>query len=115
MSSGYLDLFIEQGEDFSANISLTALNSASYNLSSYSVRSDIRRSYWSEDATASFTTELIDGGNDGEISISLDSETTQSLTASKYVYDVFLINNSSNSKSKILQGTVYVDPSSTKF
>lgn len=115
MAAGYLELYIEQGEDFTANISLSLPNDASYNLYNYSVKSDIRKSYWSENVTASFDTELIDDGISGELSISLSSETTQSLTSQRYVYDIFLTDTISNTRSKILEGIIFVDPSATKI
>lgn len=115
MSAGYLDLYLEQGEDFSASVSLDSINGYPYDLSSYSATSQIRKSYWSANAFASFSTTIAANGTSGIIGISLSSNTTINMKPGKYVYDIFLKNTSSNTRSKILEGIVFVDPSSTKI
>lgn len=113
MSSGYLELFIEQGEDFNINITLDSVNGNTYNLSESSVKSDIRKSHWSSNTTASFNA-IISDPTLGIINLSLSANTTQNLSYGRYVYDVFL-SSGLNSRSKILGGIIYVDPSATKI
>lgn len=113
MAAGYLELYIEQGESFSANISLVGTNESSYNLATYSAKSDIRKSYWSETITASFDTFINVGS--GDVVISLRSNTSQEITAGRYVYDLFLMDASSNTRSKILEGILFIEPSATKI
>ncbi len=114
MSAGYLELFIEQGEYFSANVTLDTTNGSFYDLTNYTAKSQIRKSYWSESISAEFNTSV--EGDSGIIKISLDSNTTQTLTSSRYVYDIFIVDtNNSNMKTKVLEGLIFVDPSATKF
>ena len=113
MASGYLELFIEQGESFSANISLTSLNNASYNLSSYSAKSDIRKSYWSANTTASFETNI--DSVYGEITLSLSANASQNIASGRYVYDLFLTDSTDGTRSKVLEGILFVEPSATKI
>jgi hypothetical protein len=113
MSAGYLDLFIEQGEDFSASISLDNYNNTIFNLNNYIAKADISQSYWSANTTASFST-VIDANN-GIVTISLDADTTQTLIRSKYVYDLFLTNSLGGERSKVLEGMIYIEPSVTKI
>jgi hypothetical protein len=112
MAVGYLDLFVEQGEDFSADITLDSINGTPYDLSTYSVKSQLRTSYWSANAAATFTSSISANGT-GIITISLPHTITANLNSGKYVYDIFLTNNTSNTRSKVLEGTVYLDPSVT--
>lgn len=112
MSAGYHEFFIEQGETFSSNVSLGNINNTIYDLSSYTAKGDIRRSYWSEDVSASFDISI--DANNGVISVSLDANTTQSLVHSKYIYDLFLKHDVTGDRSKVLEGYVYIDRSVTK-
>lgn len=115
MSAGYLELYLEQGETFSVDITLDSLNGSPYNLSNYSAKSEIRKSYWSANSTASFSTNISADGTTGIITLSLDAATTQNVASGNYVYDVFLTNQTSNTRSKVLEGILFVDPSSTKI
>jgi hypothetical protein len=112
MSAGYLELFLEQGEDFSVDITLDSINNSPYDISNYSVKSQIRKSYWSANTTAQFNTTIT---SNNVLTISLTSPVTQNVASGRYVYDVFLTSRVSNTRSKILEGILYVDPSSTKI
>lgn len=113
MSAGYLELFIEQGETFSANVSLDQINGSVYDLSNYTVKSDIKKSYWSSNISASFITSIDE--TDGAIGLYLLANTTQSLISGRYVYDIFLTNTLTNERSKVLEGIIFVEPSATKI
>lgn len=113
MPAGYLELFIEQGETFSANVSLDKLNGSPYDLADYAVKSDIRKSYWSANTSASFVTSIDD--DTGTIGLYLAANTTQNLSSGRYVYDIFLTDSNTNQRSKVLEGIIFVDPSATKI
>lgn len=116
MSSGYLELFVEQGEDYSVTITLDSLNGDPYTLANTSVKSDIRKSYWSENITAQFSANVANPSL-GTINLSLSANTTQNIIAGRYVYDVFITQTQSEitNRSKVLQGIVHVEPSATKI
>jgi hypothetical protein len=111
MAAGYLDLFIDQGQDFSATITLDNMNGGSYNTAGYFAEGTIKSSYISANAAAYFNTTI---DATGDLTISLDYLTTQNLSYGRYVYDVFLI-NPANTHSKVLEGIVYLNPSATTF
>ena len=115
MSAGYLELFLEQGEDYSISITLDGLNGYPYNLTNSNVKSDIRKSYWSENVTASFSANVANTEL-GIITLSLPANTTQDIRSGRYVYDVFITNTSNpTNRSKVLEGIVNVEPSATKI
>lgn len=115
MATGYLELFLQQGETFSIDITLDSLNGLPYNLADYTAKSEIRKSWWSANSTASFATEIYDNGSEGIIKLSLDAPITQNVSSGKYVYDVFITDSTTQTRSKILEGILFVDPSSTKI
>lgn len=113
MSAGYLELYIEQGEDYSVNVTLDTLNGEPYNLINTTVKSDIRKSYWSANVSASFSANVANTEL-GIVSLSLPANTSSQMNSGRYVYDVFLTNQSDNSRSKVLEGMIHLEPSSTK-
>jgi hypothetical protein len=113
MAAGYLELYIEQGEDFSVNITLDSLNGEPYNLTNINIKSDIRKSYWSSNVAASFSANVANTQL-GVLNLSLPANTSTIMRSGRYVYDVFITNTFDNTRSKVLEGMIHLDPSSTK-
>lgn len=113
MSAGYLELFLEQGEDFSVSVTLDGINGEPYNLTDHTVKSDIRKSHWSENKTESFVAS-IENASLGIIRLTINSNTTQLISSGRYVYDVFITNSVNNVRSKVLEGMLFIEPSATK-
>jgi hypothetical protein len=115
MAVGYLELNIEQGEDFTITLYLSDVANEPYNLTDCEAKSEIRKSHWSANTTATFYAEIVNVENGG-VRLSLPANTTQEISSGRYVYDVFITNTSEDSKrSKVLEGIVHVEPSSTKL
>lgn len=112
MPAGYLDLYLEQGEDFSVDIELDSLNGSPYDISTYSAKSQVKKSHWSANTAASFATAI---SNTNVLTISMTAANTQNVASGRYVYDVFLTNSTANTRSKILEGILFVDPSVTRI
>jgi hypothetical protein len=113
MAAGYLDLYIDQGSDFSAEFSLDDTFSASYDLSGKTVKSEIRKSYWSANTTSTFSANA--NTQTGIITITMPAAVSQNISIGRYVYDIFLTNQNSNTRTKILEGMLFIDPSSTRI
>ena len=113
MPAGYQELFIEQGSNYSTSITLDDVDGTPYNLTDYLAKSQIKKSYYSANATAEFVTS-IDVPENGTISLSLDSGETANIAAGRYVYDL-IIKSSGNTVTRVLEGIVNVIPQVTKF
>jgi hypothetical protein len=98
------NIIIDQGASFNTEISLTDESGNALNLSGYSANSQIRKWYTSSNAI-NFNITL----NSGIIYLSLSSNTTGSLEAGRYVYDVIL-RDGSNSVTRVVEGIVTVSP-----
>ena len=114
MAAGYLDLFVEQGEDFLVSVTVDGINSEPYNLINHTIKTDIRKSYWSANSTAHFTANVADPES-GVITLTLPANTTQSISSGRYVYDIFVTDTMSNTRSKVLEGILHMEPSATKI
>lgn len=103
------NLNIDQGATFTTNVYYIDIKTPT-SLSGYSVRSKLKRSYYSANAI-SFTAAIIDAAN-GIVSLNLDSTVTTNLVAGRYVYDVEAYD--ANSVIRITEGLVTVNPGVTK-
>lgn len=113
MPAGYTELFLEQGADFNMSITLDDVGGDAFNLVNYSASSQMRKSYYSSNATATFSVST--GGANaalGVITMTLDSANTANITAGRYVYDVSISNGSN--RIRVLEGIVNVSPQVTK-
>jgi len=112
MPAGYSELFLEQGATFSASITLDDVGGAAFNLASYIATSQMRKSYYSSNAAATFSVSTGDPAQ-GTITLSLDSANTANIIPGRYVYDVYISDN--NSRIRVLEGIVNVSPQATKL
>lgn len=79
------NLNIDQGATFLTNVYYVDIKTPT-SLSGYSVRSKLKRSYYSANSI-SFIARVIDAAN-GVVSLKLNSDVTANLVAGRYVYDV---------------------------
>ena len=112
MSAGYQELFLEQGSDYSTSITLTDVNGDPYDLTDYTAKSQVKKSYYSTNNTAVFTATINDAAT-GNVQISLSAANTTSIKAGRYVYDVE-VEDASGNISRIFEGIVNVLPNVTK-
>ena len=113
MAAGYQELFLEQGTDFSTSITLDDVNGDPYNLTGFTAKSQMRKSYYSTSPTAQFTI-TINTPTSGTLNMSLASANTANIAAGRYVYDV-AIKDSANTVTRVLEGIVNVLPRVTVF
>jgi hypothetical protein len=114
MSAGYQELFMEQGTTFNTTIELDDVYGESYNLQNYSASSEMRKSYYSSNATAVFNTTV--NGTNGQILINLSANQTANVYPGRYVYDIIIYNsnNRANTTIRVLEGIINVTPRVTR-
>jgi hypothetical protein len=112
MPAGYTELFLEQGADFSMSIVLDDVSGSSFNLTNFSASSQMRKSYYSTNAAATFSVSTGADPSVGTIIISLDSANTANIYPGRYVYDVYVAEG--NARFRVLEGIVNVTPQVTK-
>jgi hypothetical protein len=111
--ASYVELYMDQGTTFNNIIHLTDdITNANANITGYTFRSQMRRSYYSANATANITVTIQNADN-GDIRMSLDANTTANIKAGRYLFDVEQI-DTSNAVSRILEGIITVTPEVTR-
>jgi|TARA_R110000796_G_scaffold234612_1_gene353482 hypothetical protein len=102
------NLYIDQGADYSTTVSLTDSNGDILSLTGYSAEGQIRKTYGSSTAAATFGVSL--SAASGQITLTLTDSVTAAMTAGRYVYDV-IITDGSATKTRILEGQATITPS----
>jgi len=111
--AAYVELYMDQGTTWTNVINLTDDQTNAYiDASGYQVRSQMRRSYYSANATANITCEVTDTDT-GEITLSLTSGETANIKAGRYLFDVETI-DTQNNVVRILEGIITVTPEVTR-
>lgn len=106
------NLAIDQGTTFSATILVADPTGSARDLSGYTGRAQLRRSYYTNSNTA-FTVE-INNPDEGEIVLLLTDTQTSALRAGRYVYDLELVKDDDQTVERIIEGIVTVYPEVTK-
>ncbi len=105
------NLGIDQGTTFSVTFTVNDDTGTARDLSTYTARSQMRRSYTASANTA-FTANIFLPLS-GELVLELSATQTASLKPGRYVYDVELVSNTSTVE-RIVEGIVTVFPEATK-
>jgi len=126
----YSNIYIDQGSSYSSVIKVKNSNKMPFDLSGYSARGHIRRSYTSSNFVA-FST-AIDDTESGEITISLTPAQTKAMKPGRYVYDVEIFHREymtiqpvppappytmpiDNPVTRVAEGQVEISPASTRI
>lgn len=105
------NLIIDQGADFNVTITYNNDDGTAKDLTGYTVRSQMRRSYYSSSNVAFVGT--VTNAVLGELDLSLTSNVTNSLKPGRYVYDVEVV-DPANKVTRIVEGIVTVLPGVTR-
>lgn len=104
------NLVIDQGTDFSTSINVTNDDGDVVDLTGYTAAAQMRKHYTSSNAY-NFTTSVNEA--QGIVTISMTANTTESITAGRYVYDCELTSNTSV-VTRLVEGIVTVTPQVTR-
>ena len=111
--AAYTELFIDQGTTFNAVINLNDDQStAPIDLTGYIIRSQMRRSYYSVNPSATFTCTITDAAT-GELTLSLTDTQTSAIKAGRYLFDVE-IQDTAKVVTRVLEGIITVTPGVTR-
>ena len=111
--AAYVELYMDQGATFNNVINITDdMTNVSVNLSNYTVRSQMRRSYYSINASAQIVCSITDASN-GEITMSMTASNTSNIKAGRYLFDLETEDGSGN-VTRVLEGIITVTPQVTR-
>lgn len=106
------NLAADQGSDFSIVITVDDAGGGSLDLTNYSARAQIRKTYAS--LTAIDFVVIIDAPESGEIQLALSAATTNGMKPGRYVYDLEIEDNESGIVTRVVEGQITITPSVTR-
>ena len=106
------NLIIDQGTDFSKELTVTDDDGDAVNLTGYTAAGQSRKHFSSTTAT-NFTCTFASDRTTGKVTISLGRTVTEALAYGRYMYDVE-ITNSSNTRTRLLEGIATITPEVTR-
>ena len=112
MPAAYSNLYLEQGTTFNTTITLDDLYGNVYDLTNCTANSQIRKSYYSSNATSTFSTTVYPAT--GVIELSLTSAQTANISPGRYVYDTIITNSITTAVTRVLEGVIDVSPRVTR-
>lgn len=116
MAAGYQNLYIEQGATFEISITLDDVYGNNYDLTNATASGQVRKSYYSANTTAVFTTTV--DATSSTIALSLNSFQTANIAPGRYVYDTVVsfpgVANTAPVVVRVLEGVIDVSPSVTR-
>lgn len=104
-----INIVIDQGTTFNTTYTIHDAEDNPINFTDYTANSQMRKSYSSSNAY-SFNVTM---NSNGQVSLSMSSNTTGSITAGRYVYDVE-VEDTDGIRSRIVEGIVTVTPQVTR-
>ena len=108
----YANFSLDQGSTFNYTLVLNDdATGANINISSYTLTSQMRKSYYSANITANLVCTLYDSNN-GAFNVSLDAANTAVLKPQRYVFDVMC--DTGNTVFRVIEGTIIVNPGVTR-
>ena len=111
--AAYVELYLDQGTTFNNVINLTDdVTNTPINVANYTVVSQLRRSYYSANASANITCTITNASN-GELTLSMTAANTANLKPGRYVFDVKTVDEL-NTTSRVLEGIITVTPQVSK-
>ena len=107
------NLFLDQGTTFKANITVKNAIGEIRDISGHTAESKFKRSFKSANGFA-FVAQ-IPNGTDGNVFLTMNSNTTTNVTAARYLYDVEMKSNTTGEIERVAEGIVVVSPEITKW
>ena len=111
--ASYVEIYMDQGASFESNLTITDdVTNTAANISGYIVKSQMRRSYYSSNASANLVCTIVDAPS-GNLRLSLDAANTAALRPGRYLFDVDTTDRVGKVV-RILEGIVNVTPGVTR-
>ena len=108
------NLIIDQGANFSSDITVKDANGNAFNLTGYTTEAKMAKGYASTRTRTTITSAVASDATTGVVSLSLTSTQTAALDApERYVYDVEITQTSTGTVTRVIEGIITTRPNVT--
>lgn len=105
----YAELTIDQGASFTSVINLTNDDNTPIDLTGHSFACQIRKSYYSTNATANVVVTVEGANANGTVRLTMDAANTANIKAGRYLYDLKMTDEA-NTVLRIVEGIATITP-----
>lgn len=105
------NLYVDQGTSFSTVLDLSNDDGTTFDLTGYLVKAQIRK-YYDSSSAVDFASAV--NLSTGEITISLTPAQTSALKSGRYVYDVLITSPNNTTATRIVEGTIVINPGASR-
>ena len=108
------NLIVDQGANFSSDITVKDANGNAFNLTGYTAEAKLAKGQASTRTRTSMTATVASDTTTGIVSLALTAAQTTALDApERYVYDVEITQTSTGNVTRVLEGIITVRPNVT--
>lgn len=108
----YANIVIDQGSDYSSTVDVEGSNGTPYDLTGYTARGQVRKTYTSSTSYPFLLT--INNPSAGQINMLLPRATTGTMKAGRYVYDIEIVETNTGTVTRVVEGQVEITPRVTR-
>lgn len=108
----YVEITIEQNATFNTTVTINDGSGIPFNLTGYTGKAQIRKSYYS--STAHDFVITVPSPALGELTLTMSAAVTANVTPGRYVYDLIIVQNNTNVVTRIFEGIAVVRPGVTR-
>tara|TARA_Y100000114_G_C11680428_1_gene288337 strand:+ start:74 stop:415 length:342 start_codon:yes stop_codon:yes gene_type:complete len=107
------NLSIDQGATFNSDVTVKDSNGNPFNLTGYTASAKMAKGYQSTKTRTQITCTISGDASTGVITLSLTADQTNALDEGRYVYDLEILQTSSSTITRVIEGIITVRPSVT--
>ena len=107
------NLTIDQGATFSSDVTVKDANNNAFDLTGYSASAKMAKGFSSTRTRTSITCTISTPATSGVVTLSLTADQTTNLDEGRYVYDLEILQTSSSTVTRVIEGIITVRPQVT--
>jgi len=107
------NLTLDQGATFNSDVTVKDSNGNPFDLTGYTASAKMAKGYASTKTRTSITCTVAAGATTGVITLSLTADQTSNLEEGRYVYDLEILQTSSSTITRVIEGIITVRPQVT--
>ena len=107
------NLTIDQGATFSSDVTVKDANNNAFDLTGYTASAKMAKGFSSTRTRTSITCTISTPATSGVVTLALTADQTSNLDDGRYVYDLEILQTSSSTVTRVIEGIISVRPQVT--
>ena len=107
------NLTIDQGATFSSDVTVKDSNNNAFDLTGYTASAKMAKGFSSTRTRTSITCTISTPATSGIVTLALTADQTTNLDEGRYVYDLEILQTSSSTVTRVIEGIITVRPQVT--